>query len=69
MAMIEIQQGEVGDVNWDDKELPSEGWSEWASYDNPLNALSGLVSAINADEVDTTNSYYRVVDLDMQEVL
>lgn len=79
--MIIIQQREVG-FDTDEAEKPElkdgetfgddaatdVSWTTQSLHENALDALCGFVAAINADEIDDVNMYYRVIDTDTGEI-
>lgn len=79
--MIIIQHREVGfDIEeavapelgsgetFGDDAATDVSWTTQSVHENALDALCGFVAAINADEIDDVNLYYRVIDTDTGEI-
>ncbi len=65
---IEIQQCDISERDFetdaeadkDDRNYYSDNWTTLFSYANFEDALCGLVRAVNDDELDEANNYFRV---------
>lgn len=79
--MIIIQQREVGFAieeaekpeletgeTFGDDSLTDVSWTMQSMHETALDALCGFVAAINGEEIDDVNLYYRVIDTDTGEI-
>lgn len=60
----ELKPGET----FGDDAISDVSWTTLFLHENALDALCGFVAAINADEIDDVNLYYRVIDTDAGEI-
>jgi hypothetical protein len=58
---IEMPELTAGQTFGDDG-ISDISWTVFSMHANALDALCSFVAAINAEEVDDVNQYYRVID-------
>lgn len=57
-----------GDASFGDDSIDDSSWEEFSSNETALDALAGFIAAVNSDQVDDVNKYYRVIDTQTGEI-